>query len=86
MALKVNIFYSHSVTERLAIVKSQGEFISRIKYYGFFIDLYTLDHTYVEVYHNWHNGHVEEVEILDEDLERLHLFGVAVNLADLFKK
>jgi hypothetical protein len=86
MALKVNIFYSHSLKERQSIVKNQGEFISRIKYYGFFIDLYILDRTYIEVYYNWHNGEVEEVEVLEEDVERLNLFAVAVNLSDLFKK
>jgi hypothetical protein len=85
MALKANIFYSHSVTERLSLVKQKGEFIARIKYYGFFIDLYLLDQTFVEVYCNLHNGKVEEVEIIEADEERLSLFAAGVNLSDLFK-
>jgi hypothetical protein len=86
MALKVNIFYSHSVKDRLALVRTKGEFISRIKYYGFYIELFILAGNYVEVYRNWHNGEVEEVEILEDDLTRLHLFAVAVNLSDLYRK
>jgi hypothetical protein len=85
MGLRANIFYSHSVKERLLIVKQDGEFIARIKYYGFYIDLYLLDQTFVEVYCNLHNGKVEDVEIIEADEERLALFAAGVNLSDLFK-
>jgi hypothetical protein len=86
MALKVNIFYSHSLPERLNFVKQEGEFITRIKYHGFFIDLYLLDQTFIEVYYNLHSRKVEEVEILEGDEDRLNLFATGVNLSDLFNK
>ncbi|MES2516070.1 MAG: hypothetical protein V4580_18085 [Bacteroidota bacterium] len=86
MALDVNIFYSHNLDERFKIISEKGEFLSRIKYYGFYINLYALDHTFVEVYYNWYSNKLEEIELLEPTDERLHLFAAFVDLSDIHKK
>ena len=83
--MNAGIFYSHNVKQRLKLVEASGEFISRIKYYGFYIDLHILDKSFVEVYYNRYTNKVEQVEIMDPEDERMHLYAVHVNLSDLFK-
>jgi len=86
MALDINIFYSHNLHDRLAIVNAQGELITRIKYYGFYINLYIVNRSFVEVFYNAYTGKIEEVEILDATDERLYLYSTAVDLSDLYRK
>lgn len=82
--MDTNLFYSRTIKGRLKLLKRNGEFISRIRYYGYFIELYIMDATYFEVYYNRYTDKLEEVEILDPHDERLNQFAVPVCLSDLF--
>ena len=84
--MNVNVFYSRTVKGRLKLVQFKGEFISRIRWYGFYIELYVMDGDYVEVFYNRYTNKLEDVEILEPGNPRLGLFAVAVNLSDLFTK
>ena len=86
MAFNVTIFFSHKISERLLLLKKQGEYISKIKYYGFIIDLYILNKNFIEVYYNIHSNKVEKVEVLELTNDMLNLFAVQVNLSNLYKK
>lgn len=83
--MKVNAFYSLSLSERLNVIHKDAVFITRIKFYGFYISLYVLDKSFVEVYYNIYSHKFEEAELLDAKDERLHLFAANVELNDLFK-
>lgn len=84
--MNINSFYSHNLNERIDLVNRNAEFISRIKYYGFFVNLYIYDRTMIEVYYNIHSNKIQEVEILDPKDERLNQYVVQVNLSDLYTK
>jgi hypothetical protein len=79
------MFYSCTLDERIEIVNENGEYITRIKYYGYYINLYLVKGDFVEVYYNWHNNEIEDVELLDPNEERLHLYTSYVDLSDLYK-
>ncbi|MES2566883.1 MAG: hypothetical protein V4565_08450 [Bacteroidota bacterium] len=86
MALNVNIFNSFSLDDRMDIVRRHGEFISKIKYFGFYINLYVVDQVFIEVYYNLHSSIVQYVEVLDPEEDRMNLFTMMVDLSDLFKR
>ena len=79
------MFYSCTLDERIEIVNASGEYITRIKYFGYYINLYIVKGDFVEVYYNWHNNEIEDVELLDNNDERLNLYTVFVDLADLYR-
>jgi hypothetical protein len=79
-----NLFYSRTIKGRLKLLKRCGEFISRIRYYGFNIELYTMDGSYVEVYYNRYTDKLDAVDMIDATEERLNRYAVGVNLGDLF--
>lgn len=83
MALDLNMFYSCTLDERIEILNYSGEYITRIKYFGYFINLYIVEGDFVEVYYNWHSNDIEDIEILDPNAERIHLFTALVDLSDL---
>lgn len=85
MALDLNMFYSCTVDERMAIVSERGEYITRIKYFGYYIHLYLVEGDFVEVYYNIHSNLREDVEILDSNDERINLYTVSVDLSDLYR-
>lgn len=85
MALDLNMFYSCTLDERIEIVNRSGEYVTRIKYFGYFINLYVVEGDFVEVYYNGHNNDIEDVEILDPNEERLHLFTAYVDISDLYR-
>lgn len=84
--MNTNVFYSHNLNERMALVNKFGEFISRIKYYGFYINLYVLETQFVEVYYNMHSNTIEKVEILSPLDSRLNIYAGGVDIRDIFKK
>jgi hypothetical protein len=86
MALNVTIFNSLALDERMIMVRRHGEFVSKIKYFGFYINLYVVDQVFVEVYYNLHSSVVQYVEVLDPAEERVNLFAGKVDLSDLFKR
>jgi hypothetical protein len=83
--MNVNFFYSRNLDERLALVNSEGEFISKIKYYGFLVNLYVVENELVEVFYNIHSKTIEEVELLDPAEPRLKLYVAGVDISGLFK-
>ena len=84
MALDVNMFYSCTLDERISIINQNGEYITRIKHCGYFINLYLVKNAFVEVYYNLHNNEIEDVEILDSTEERINLYTSFVDLSDLY--
>ncbi|MCD6019204.1 MAG: hypothetical protein K0S53_2325 [Bacteroidetes bacterium] len=86
MALNEHMFNSCSLDEKMDIVRRHGEFVSKITYFGFYINLYVVDQVFIEVYYNLHSSVVQYVEILDSHEERLNLFTVKVDLSDLFSR
>ncbi|MDF2449946.1 MAG: hypothetical protein K0R26_2450 [Bacteroidota bacterium] len=86
MPLNVAIFNSFSLSDKMDIVRRHGEFISKIKYFGFYINLYVVDTVLVEVYYNLHSPEVQYVEVLDSREERINLFTVKVDLSDLYRR
>lgn len=83
MPLNVNIFYSHNLDERMEIINQKGEFITRIKYYGFWIDLFLVDDVFAEVFYNIHTHLIEEVELIEHDEARLNIYAAGVDISDL---
>ena len=82
--MNTHVFYSHNLNERMALVNKFGEFISRIKYYGFYINLYALEAQFVEVYYNIHSNAIEQVEIISPLDDRLKLYAGDVDISDAF--
>lgn len=85
MALDLNMFYSCTVDERMAIVSESGEYITRIKYGEYYIHLYLVEGDLVEVYYTIDSNRREDVEVLDSNDARLNLFMVSVDLSDLYR-
>ncbi|MCE3225687.1 MAG: hypothetical protein K0S32_238 [Bacteroidetes bacterium] len=84
MAFNNTLFYLYTLDERIEIINHRGEFITRIKYYGFYLNLYIVDNRLIEVYHNIQTNTIDQVELLESTDERLCLYSVNVNLSDLF--
>ncbi len=82
--MKVNLFYSHNLQERIGIINRSGEFISRIKQYNYYISLYVVENQFVEVYFSRSKRSIEAIEILDPLSERLYLYVEKLNFLDLF--
>lgn len=82
--MDTNTFYARSLKQRVKLLKRNGEFISAISYYGFNIDLYTMNGQYFEAFYNRYTYRLEEVEIMDPADERLNRYAAGVNLGDLF--
>lgn len=82
--MKVNLFYSHNLQERMAIINRSGEFISKIKQYNYYISLYIVENQFVEVYFSRSKKSIEAIEILDPLSERLYLYVEELNFLDLF--
>ncbi len=85
MALDLNMFYSCTVDERMAIVSEGGEYITRIKYGEYYIHLYLVEGDLVEVYYTIAANRREDVEVLDSNDVRLNLYMVSVDLSDLYR-
>ncbi|MCZ8284867.1 MAG: hypothetical protein O9353_05370 [Bacteroidia bacterium] len=83
--MNTNIFYSYNVKQRMKLVEMKGEYISRIKYYGFYINLYVLEGHFVEAYFNRYTNTLDQVEMMDPADDRLNLYAVCVNLSHLFE-
>jgi hypothetical protein len=83
--MNTNLFYSRSLHERIELVNSEGEFISKIKYYGFLVNLYVVENELVEVFYNIHSNAIEEVELLDPAEPRLRLYVAGVDISGAFK-
>ena len=84
--MDINRFYSNNLNDRMKIVNHSGEFIWRIKYYGFYINLYVVESEFVEVYYNSHTNAIEDVEIIDCKEPRLAIYAGYVNISDVFNK
>ena len=82
--MDTGLFYSRSLKGRLKLLKRNGGFITRIRYYGFYLELYEMEGDYFEVYYNRYTHKLDEVEVLDHKDERLHQFAAYVDLSDLF--
>ncbi|MCE3259080.1 MAG: hypothetical protein K0S12_721 [Bacteroidetes bacterium] len=83
MKLNPTVFYLCTLDQRVDIVNYHGEFITRIKYYGFFLNLYLVENYLIEVYYNIHSNTIEQVELLEAKDERLNLYISNVSLAEL---
>jgi hypothetical protein len=83
--MNTNIFYSYNVKQRMKLLEKKGEYISRIKYYGFYINLYVLEGNFVEAYFNRYTNTLDQVEMMDPADDRLNLYAVCVNLSHLFE-
>jgi hypothetical protein len=70
----------------MALTRRLGDYITRIKYYGYYIHLYVVTNKFVEVYYNRFTKEIQEIEIIDPLDKRLNLYAAEVSLADLFKK
>lgn len=83
--MNYNTFAKLDLHGRAGLVFSEGDFISSIKHYAFNISLFILDDTYIEVFYKIENNEIEDIEILDPNENRLHLYSVKVDITDLFK-
>jgi hypothetical protein len=85
MALNVDHFYSCTLCERIDIINKSGEYITGIHCAGCYVSLYVVEGTFVEVYCDIHTLFIEDVETMDPDNERLHMYAQQVDLSDLFR-
>lgn len=81
--MDTNTFYSHSVKQRVKLLKRKGELISSIRYYGFNIDLYTMSGLFFEAFYNRYTYRLDEVDIMDPKDDRLHRYAAEVDLSGL---
>jgi hypothetical protein len=84
MGLNVRIFRSLDLADKLDIVTRHGEFMTKIQQFGYTINLYLVDDTFVEVYYDKYSAHAQFVEIVDVSEERMELFAFQVDLSDLY--
>ena len=83
MALDVNIFHSYTIEERMDIINLKGEFLTRIKSYGFWINLYVVGDIFVEVFYNAYSNTIEDIELLEPTDECLNMYAAYVDISDL---
>ncbi len=81
--MDTNTFYSHSVKQRVKLLKRKGELLSSIRYYGFNIDLYAMNGMFFEAFYNRYTYRLDEVDIMDPKDDRLHRYAAAVDLSGL---
>lgn len=84
--MNINTFYTYTREKRLRILRRQGEFVSRIPFFGYTVELFIFEGCYIEVYYNKHIQSLAEIEVLDPCDVKLHHYAVGVNLSDLYKK
>lgn len=84
--MDITTFNSYTIDERMALLNKGGEYISRISFYGYIVNLYVYDRLYIEVYYNRHRRNIAEIEVLDPKEERLHQYAVHVNLSQLYRR
>lgn len=82
--MNTDTFFSRTIKQRVKLLKRNGEFISSISYYGFYIDLYIMSGHYFEAFYNRYTYRLDDVDIMDPKDDRLNRYAVGVNLADLF--
>ena len=82
--MDVNVFYSYSLNERMDLLRTGGEYISRIPFYGYIASLYIYEGSYVEIYYDRKIQGICHIELLEHTHQRLNKYAVFVDLYDLY--
>ncbi len=81
--MNINTFYCYTLDERVDIINRYGDYISKIKCYGFWIKLYLIDDVFIEVFYNINDNMIEDIEPLEPNDERVNLYASYVDISDL---
>jgi hypothetical protein len=84
--MNTNLFSSYTLDERMEFLNNQGEFISRISFYGYLVNLYIYDRFFIEVYYNRFSNAIVDIELMDPKAPRLHQYVADLNLDSIYKK
>ena len=82
--MKVNLFYTHTISERHRLVLQKGEFLSGICYKGFYMSLFLVEDQFVEVFYNIKRKSIEAVELADTEAKHFVLYAAGVDINDAF--
>lgn len=69
----VYTFPNLTLAEKGNLVFNEGNYLAVRQYYGYFINLYLVEDTFVEVWYQREENKIEKIEILD-DMKKLDLY------------
>jgi hypothetical protein len=67
-------FESYSFERKIKVLYEQGSFVVAIRYYGYKVNLYLLNHYYIEVFYNHKRDFIEKIHLLDMNHSRMKFY------------
>lgn len=75
-------FKDYSLRQQINLLYEHGTFIMAIRYYGYKINLYILNHQYVEVFVNHKMAVIEKINLLDSRHSRMKFYSDQIKLPE----
>ena len=73
-------FQKLSLKEKVRWIYFNGELVTSIRYYKYKVNLYLIDHLYIEMFYNNLEDLVEKIEVLDEKSKRMTFYTDQIKL------
>ncbi|HZX74216.1 MAG TPA: hypothetical protein VFE57_07345 [Cyclobacteriaceae bacterium] len=67
-------FFTYSIPERIKVLYEEGTFVMAIRYYGYKVNLYLFENSYVEVFYNHKKDRIEKITPLDTRHSRMKFY------------
>jgi len=75
-------FEGYSFERKIKVLYEQGNFVVAIRYYGYKVNLYLLDHHYIEVFYNHKRNLIEKIHLLDMQHTRMKFYYDQIKLPE----
>lgn len=76
-------FERYSFEKKIKTLYEEASFVVGIRYYGYKVNLYLLDHCYIEVFYNHKKNLIEKIHLLDMQHTRMKFYYDQIKLPQL---
>ncbi len=76
----LHIFNTMALDDKIKLLYEQGVFVVGIRYYQYKVNLYLLNHQYVEVFFNHKKARIEKIELMDTTHSRMKFYADQIKL------
>ncbi len=76
-------FFELPLEEQTKVLYMNGSFILSIRYYGYKVNLYLLENTYIEVFYNHKLDVIEKIQELDYQHTRMKFYADQINIGSI---
>ena len=73
-------FYDYPLEKKIKTLYERGTFVMDIRYYGYKVNLYLLESSYIEVFVNHKLGAIEKITLLDCAHSRMKFYADQIKL------